>query len=156
MMASEVSTENTGPDPINSDTSDAGQPQPGEEEVNDELGSNIFVRSLAAIEGGNQGILIEASNVDADSLQEILERNLSFELNDENYFVEETGGKLGENFYRQMITAVITAFAFVFTAFAIGNIPPYFFSSGVPPELIKLLCFLSFSASDHQELDLAL
>lgn len=78
--------------------------------LNRELSEGAFVRSLATIEGTTQGFLVQASDIDADKLQLILEDNLDIELNDENYFVEETGSKLGDDFYRQMVTAVIVAF----------------------------------------------
>ena len=75
-----------------------------------ELDGDVFVRSLAILEGTLNVLLVEASDIDADGLKELLESQLGISLNDENYFVEETGSKLGEDFYKQMVSAVLIAF----------------------------------------------
>lgn len=75
-----------------------------------ELNKEVFVRELSTIKGDFQGVLIEISGIDADSLKSVLESNLNVKLNDENYFIEETGSNLGEDFYKQMMKAIITAF----------------------------------------------
>ncbi len=84
------------------------------EEVNNflgkELNEEVFVRNLATIEDVNQGFLVEVSNVDSEKLEKILEEYLKVDLNDENFFVEETGSKLGEDFYKQMVRAILIAF----------------------------------------------
>ncbi len=78
-----------------------------------EFGDDVLVRSLSTIEGTAQGLLVESNNIDADSLKGILESALGIELNDDNFFVEETGSRLGQDFYRQMVRAIITAFIFM-------------------------------------------
>ncbi len=80
--------------------------------------SEVFVRSLAALEEDQNGFIVEAGGeVDDVILEEKLENLLDIELNDENFFVQVTSSRLGEDFYRQMIRAII--FAFVFMAIVI-------------------------------------
>ena len=78
--------------------------------LKNELNEDVSVRTLTTIEDVNQGFLVEASNINAEELKVILEKYLSMKLNDNNYFVEETGSKLGEDFYKQMVRAVVIAF----------------------------------------------
>ncbi len=100
-----------------------------------ELGE-VYVRSLASEEGNVRGFLIEASKINSDELKDILEKNLDIELNDENYFVQETGSRLGEDFYKQMIRAIIIAFILMgITIFII-------FRSVVPSLAVILSAFL--------------
>ena len=78
--------------------------------LTEKLGREVFIRSLATTEGNTHGFLVEAVDIDADHLQALLEEFLAVDLNDENFFVEETGSRLGEDFYAQMIRAVFIAF----------------------------------------------
>ena len=78
--------------------------------LKEKLSSEVFIRSLATTEGSIHGFLVEATDINAEHLQTLLEEFLNSDLNDENFFVEETGSKLGEDFYAQMIRAVIIAF----------------------------------------------
>ena len=70
-----------------------------ESSLKNSLKEDFFIRSLAGIEGSTQGILIETTSTDVENLETILKNNLNIDLNEENFFVEETGGKLGEDFY---------------------------------------------------------
>ena len=81
--------------------------------LKEELGDEVFVRELSAISGTQDGFLIETSIVDVENLERIIEEGLTVDLNEENFFVEETGSKLGEDFYRQMIRALLVAFIFM-------------------------------------------
>ncbi|MFH1591923.1 MAG: MMPL family transporter [Candidatus Woesearchaeota archaeon] len=72
--------------------------------------SDIFVRNLVGIESAQNGYIVEASGVEADTIKSVLERNLYVELTEENLFIEETGSRLGEGFYREMIFALVIAF----------------------------------------------
>ncbi len=72
--------------------------------------SDVIVRSLVGIERARSGFIIEASNIDVDTLKQLLENNFDIILNDENFFVEETGSRLGEGFYKDMVRALIIAF----------------------------------------------
>ena len=78
--------------------------------LNEFRDSDVFVRRLEGIETANNGYIIEASNIESPALELLLEREFDIELNEENFFVEETGSRLGEAFYRDMIFALITAF----------------------------------------------
>ncbi|MDP3727974.1 MAG: protein translocase subunit SecF [bacterium] len=59
------------------------------------------------------GVTIEVSNVDADTLEPVLEEITGFELNEENYSVEFVGGSLGASFYKQMAIALLLAYIFM-------------------------------------------
>jgi len=76
-----------------------------------ELGSsNIFVRSLSGLENAKNGFIVETSNIETDKLKNILEKNLDIELNENNFFVEETSSRIGQGFYKEMIWALFIAF----------------------------------------------
>ncbi len=75
------------------------------------LGSQAQVRRLADFTSGKQlGLIIEVSNIPADQLQTQLENILHITLTNKNYSVEETGPKLGESFYRQLVIALLFGF----------------------------------------------
>ena len=82
---------------------------------------DVFVRALFDSEEGSQGILIESSELDSQRLQKLLEGYLSIKLDDKSYFVQETGSRLGDNFYKEMIKALLIAFVLmsivIFVAF---------------------------------------
>lgn len=75
-----------------------------------ELDSSFFIRELEALEETQKGFLIETENIDPDTLEALLEENFSLDLNDNNFFIEETESRLGEGFYQQMIDALWAAF----------------------------------------------
>lgn len=88
--------------------------------LKNELGLNeILVRSIEGIESEQSGFVVEVGSdkVDDVVLQNKLEKILNVKLNDENYFVQVTGSRLGSGFYSQMIKAMI--FAFIFMAIVI-------------------------------------
>ncbi len=73
--------------------------------------ADLFVRSLVEFGSDEQiGLIVEASDIDADDLQGAIEDHLGIELNEDNYSVEEAGSSLSEGFYRQMMKALIIAF----------------------------------------------
>ena len=78
--------------------------------LKNDIGSDFFVRSLGGIEGSRNGFLVETSEIDIETLENSLENNFQINLNDDNFFVEQTGSRLGQDFYKQMIRALIIAF----------------------------------------------
>lgn len=76
--------------------------------------SDVFARQLTEFGTGEAvGILIEASEIEESLLKSILESKVGISLTDDNYSVEQAGSSLGESFYRQMIIAMVLAFAFM-------------------------------------------
>ena len=75
---------------------------------------NSLVKKLTDFSTGQQvGIIVEASDISADNLKELLQKELAIELTNQNYSVEETGSSLGESFYKELITAALIAFIFM-------------------------------------------
>ena len=73
--------------------------------------ADVVVRRLSEFGTKKQvGINVEISDVEQDKLKAALEEELNIKLVEENYFTEETGSSLGENFYRQVIIALLFAF----------------------------------------------
>jgi preprotein translocase subunit SecF len=81
-----------------------------ESELKAHLGVDSNTRVLGDFSTGEQlGIMVEVSDLNSTVLEEKLESFFNMELTQENYSVEETGPKLGEAFYRQLILALIFA-----------------------------------------------
>ncbi len=78
--------------------------------LENELKTSVFVRSLFGIENAKNGFIVEASNIELDKLKNVLEKNLDVELDDNNFFVEETSSRIGQGFYKEMIRAIFIAF----------------------------------------------
>ena len=75
------------------------------------LGVDSTIRELGDFASGDLlGYIVEVSDLDALTLKTILEDHFGFELTQANYSVEETGPKLGEAFYRQLLYALLFAF----------------------------------------------
>lgn len=73
--------------------------------------ADISVRSLSA--GGKvSALIIEASDLDEDSLLSVLESQ-GIALVEGEYSVENMGSSLGENFFRDTVRAVVIAFVFM-------------------------------------------
>ncbi len=76
--------------------------------------ADINVRQLKEFGSDEQiGILIEAAEVEEETLKPALENIMGIEFNHDNYSVEEVGSILGNSFYKQMRTALILAFIFM-------------------------------------------
>lgn len=68
----------------------------------------FLVRKLAEFGSDKQiGVIVETSDIKENELKTVLERNLNLRLTKDNYFVEEVGSALGQEFYSQMIKALI-------------------------------------------------
>lgn len=81
--------------------------------------SDILVRTLTEFGTDQQtGIIIEASDAREEDIkaavQERMQKESSgFLLAKDNYSAEQVGSALGESFYRQMLMAILLAFAFM-------------------------------------------
>lgn len=64
--------------------------------------------SVRSISGESGGIIIEASDIDPESLVKTIDDK--YELNKEEYSVEVMGSSLGESFFKETFTALIIAF----------------------------------------------
>lgn len=73
--------------------------------------ADIFVRSLVEFGSDEQiGLIVEASDIDAEELESKISEFLGIELNEDNFSLEEAGSSLSESFYRQMLRALLIAF----------------------------------------------
>ncbi len=76
------------------------------------------VRRLAEFGTNKQiGIIVEVTSVDEAVVKEVIQSVVEMQLTDENYSVELVGSSLGQEFYRQMMKALV--FAFVLMAVAV-------------------------------------
>lgn len=76
--------------------------------------SDLFIRKLSEFGTDKQiGIIIEASEVKGDELKDFISKKLDFKFTETNYSLEEMGSSLGENFYKQMLFAILLAYVFM-------------------------------------------
>ena len=94
--------------------------------------ASIEARTLSS-GGGQIGVIVEASDVDSDTLQQFLQAKYS--LNKGDYTVEVTGSSLGASFYSQMILAIIAAFILM------GLVVYFYFRTLAPSAAIILAAF---------------
>lgn len=73
--------------------------------------ADLTVRSLTEF-GKQKAVVIEASDISQQELITALKEQ-GLDMSTKNYSLEEVGSKLGQQFYRQMITAVFAAFIFM-------------------------------------------
>lgn len=74
--------------------------------------ADISVRTLSEA-GTQKGLLIEASDIDADTLINLIKEKIP-NLG-ENYSIEQTGSSLGQSFFNQTLKAIYIAFIFMAT-----------------------------------------
>ncbi len=72
--------------------------------------ADVSVRIISQT-GRQVGTIVEASDVDSDSLIEVLEENL--EITREQYSIEVMGSSLGASFFKETFRALILAFLFM-------------------------------------------
>jgi len=85
-----------------------------EEFLVNKFNEDFDIRRLTEFGSDKQtGFIVEASEVDSDELEEAIEQHLGIDLNRDNLSIEITGSSLGDAFYRQMIKAILFAFAFM-------------------------------------------
>ncbi|MDI6737012.1 MAG: protein translocase subunit SecF [Nanoarchaeota archaeon] len=81
--------------------------------------SDVVVRTLTEFGTDVQtGFIIEASDLEEAVLKKAVEERIQkeqkdFALTKDNYSAEQVGSSLGESFYKQMLTAILLAFAFM-------------------------------------------
>ncbi|MBI5871734.1 protein translocase subunit SecF [archaeon] len=87
--------------------------------------AEFSVRQLSEFGTKTQrGILIESTSISAEELKSALQEIAGFELNQDNYSSEIVGASLGSAFFRQMLIAIVLAFAFIMvTVFIIFKMP---------------------------------
>jgi len=71
---------------------------------------DMYVRSISDISTGRNIAFIVGSSAEPDRLQPALEKFLGYELNAENSSTEFSGSALGNDFYKQLIKAIIISF----------------------------------------------
>ncbi len=82
------------------------------------LGAEATVRRLTDFSGRQIGIIIEVSDLDQETLKTRLSTFFNIALTQNNYSVEETGPRLGESFYRQLLIAL--AFSFILMSLSVA------------------------------------
>ena len=87
------------------------QQELSEENIANELEVDSTIRKLSDETGNKIGYIIEVSGLTSAQLKEKLENIINIKLTDDNFSIEETGPKLGQAFYKQLVIAVIFAFA---------------------------------------------
>jgi|SRR3989344_2832834 len=82
-----------------------------EEQIQSAIIVDSTVRKVTDLRTGRPtGYIIEVSDISSDELQKRLEEKLNLKLNSNNFSIEETGAKLGEAFYNQLMVAILFAF----------------------------------------------
>jgi len=83
------------------------------------------IKTISDNSGAQLELIITAKDQDAETLKASLEKFLEYELTSENSSQETTSASLSQDFYKQLIVAVILAFfwmaAVVFLIFSKGN-----------------------------------
>jgi len=83
-------------------------------ELKERLGGDVEVRKLSDFASGKDiGFSVSVSDLSAEELKQKLEEILQEPLTEENLSISETGSKLGEAFFRQLMIAVLFAFIFM-------------------------------------------
>lgn len=96
--------------------------------LKDALSQNLTdftIKTISDNSGNQLELTITVGEMDAETLEDSLEDFLGYELTSENSSKEVTSASLSEDFYKQLIVAIILAFfwmaAVVFLIFARGN-----------------------------------
>lgn len=109
--------------------------------------SDVLTRQLSDFSTlQNIGITFEVSEIKADDLEKIVQRNTNLKLTQENYSVEEIGSSLGASFFKEMILALLFSLLFmsivVFITFR-KPIPSIAVMASIILEMITTLAVLS-------------
>ncbi len=78
---------------------------------------DVKVREIKDLTTGESIAVIVDSSANPEELKSAIESILSYQLTDENSSIEFTGPSLSQNFYKQLLTAII--FSFILMSFAI-------------------------------------
>ena len=88
-----------------------------EEQIKNSIGVESTVRKVSDLRTGKAtGYIMEVSDITSEELKNSLETKLNLKLTGDNFSIEETGAKLGEAFYKQLVIALIFAFLLMGTA----------------------------------------
>lgn len=74
---------------------------------------DVNIREVYDLITREQKAVIIETKTDADITKQVLEETLGYELNSENSSFEFTGSVLSENFYKQLLIAILFAFFFM-------------------------------------------
>ncbi len=83
--------------------------QPLENHLKSSL-KDVHIRTISDLSSGKQLAVLISSSEEPDVLKLKVEEFVGFELNSENSNIEFSGPSLGQNFYKQLIIAVIISF----------------------------------------------
>ena len=72
---------------------------------------DVFIRKIEDISTGRHIALIIDSSAEPEVLRTAIEDFLGYELTSENSTIEFSGSTLGNNFYKQLVTAIVISFA---------------------------------------------
>lgn len=75
--------------------------------------TDFSVRELSDLTSGKQEAVIIESPLDSKTLKPILEDILGYELTDKNSSIEFTGSALSNDFYKQLLYAILLSFSFM-------------------------------------------
>ncbi len=81
-----------------------------ESKLKDEIGDVSF-RSLSDLQTGKQIALVIESSMQPEEIKVIVEKVLGYKLTDENSSIEFSGPTLSQNFYKQLLIALLISFA---------------------------------------------
>ncbi len=82
--------------------------------LEEKLGTQVIVKELKEFGSDTPtGFTVEVAEVESPVLENALEEILKVPLTEDNFSLEQTGSRLGESFYKQMLTAVLFAFLFM-------------------------------------------
>ncbi len=71
---------------------------------------DVYIRTIADISSGRHIAVIIDSSAEQEILQQQVEAFVGYPLTEENSSIEFSGSSLGQNFYRQLLIAVIISF----------------------------------------------
>ncbi len=103
-----------------------------EQDLSEKLGE-INTRKIYDLITQEQKAIVIETETDGEQALEILEEYLGYDLNEENSSFEFTGSALSENFYRQLLIAILFAFLFM-------SIVVFIIFRTIIPSLAVILC----------------
>ncbi len=83
-----------------------------EQEMKDKL-QDLSIRSISDLRKGSQEAFVVQTTSSPNQTKNVLENYLGYELDEDNSSIEFTGSSLSQNFYIQLILAVLFAFTFM-------------------------------------------
>ncbi len=96
---------------------------------------DFSIREITGLTTGKQEAIVISSQVESETLKEVVKEYLGYNLTSENHSIEFTGASLSEAFYSQLIKAIL--FAFILMAIIVFLI----FRSVVPSLAVILSAF---------------